>query len=158
MASRFRFRPRYRGIAWTTIGVGGSLAAVATALGFITLPFVTGVIGLGIGAAYLGSPAWKLEVIVDDEALEVGSPKRRRFRLPWSDVVKVTASPTTHTCFVDGGAPERSLLVPGDGAPAPYDIIDRPKLFAAILEHVAADKVETVETLEQVKATAAAKP
>ena len=157
-ATRYRFRPRYRGIAWTSIGLGGSLAAVASVLGFITLPLVTGVIGIGIGAAYLGSPAWKLEVIVDDEALEVATAKRSRFRLLWKDVVKVTASPTTHTCFVDGGSPDTSLLVPGDGAPAPYDIVDRAKLFAAILEHVPADKVETVETLEQVKRTAAATP
>jgi hypothetical protein len=155
---RFRFRPRYRGIAWTTVGLGGSLAVVATALGFLTLPLVTGVIGIGIGAAYLGSPTWKLEVIVDDEALEVTSPKRSRFRLPWADVVKVTASPTTNTCFVDGGSSDKSLLVPGDGAPAPYDIIDRDKLLAEILARVPADKVETVETLEQAKRAAAAKP
>ena len=157
-ATRYRFRPRYRGIAWTSVGLGGSLAVVASALGFITLPLVTGLVGIGIGAGYLVSPAWKLEVIVDDEALEVATPKRSRFRLPWQDVVKVTASPTTHTCFVDGGSAEKSLLVPGDGAPAPYDIVDRPKLFAAILEHVPADKVETVETLEQAKRAAAAKP
>jgi len=155
---RFKFRPRYRGIAWTTVGLGGSLGVVAVALGFVTLPLVTGVIGIGIGAAYLASPAWNLEVIVDDEALEVASPKRSRFRLPWSDVVKVTASPTTTTCFVDGGSADKSLLVPGDGAPAPYDIIDRAKLYAEILAHVPADKVETVETIELAKRAAAAKP
>jgi len=155
--ARFRFRPRYRGIAWTSVGLGGSLAVMASALGFIALPLVTGVIGMGIGAAYLASPTWKLEVIVDDEALEVASPKRSRFRLAWADVVKVTASPATSTCFVDGGAAERSLLVPGDGAPAPYDIADRKALVAEILAHVPADKVETVDTLEQVK-RAAPKP
>ena len=150
MTGRFRFRPRYRGIAWSSVGIGGTLAVVASVLGFVTLPLVTGIVGVGIGAAYLGSPTWRLEVIVDDDGLEVASPKRRRFRLPWAEVVKVTASPTTSTCFVDGGTPERSLLVPGDGAPAPYDIADRKALVAAILAHVPADKVETVETLEQV--------
>ena len=44
--------------------------------------------------------------------------------------MRVVAAPTTHTCFVDGGAPERSLLVPGDGAPAPYDLEDREALVA----------------------------
>ena len=61
----------------------------------------------------------------------------------------MVASPTTQSCFVDGGAPERSLLVPGDGAPAPYDIADRGALFDAILAHVAADMVRTVESLDK---------
>ncbi|MEJ7602633.1 MAG: hypothetical protein WKG01_32375 [Kofleriaceae bacterium] len=158
MTKRFRFRPRYRGIAWSSVGVGGSLAVVASVLGFVALPLVTGLVGVGIGAAYLGSPTWRLEVIVDDEALEVASPKRSRFKLLWSEVVKVTVSPATSTCFVDGGTPERSLLVPGDGAPAPYDLEDRKTLVAEILARVPADKVETVETLEQVKASPATKP
>ena len=53
-----------------------------------------------------------------------------------------------HRSQFDGGAPERSLLVPGDGAPAPYDIEDKPALYAAILAAVPADRVETVETIE----------
>jgi len=63
--------------------------------------------------------------------------------------VRVVSSPSTQTCFVDGGSPERSLLVPGDGAPAPYDIADRTALVEAILAHVPADKVQTVATLDQ---------
>ncbi len=61
--------------------------------------------------------------------------------------VKVVSSPTTNTCFVDGGTPETSLLVPGDGAPAPYDIENKRALCDAILAHVAAEKVRTVDTL-----------
>jgi hypothetical protein len=151
MPSRHRFRPRYRGVAWTASIVGGSLSAVSAAVGFLTVPLVTGALGVVLGAAYLMSPTWRLAVTVDDDGLEVGSAGRRRFRLPWSDVVKVVASPTTHTCFVDGGAPERSLLVPGVGAPAPYDLEDRPALFASILAHVPAEKVTTVESLEQAR-------
>jgi hypothetical protein len=86
--------------------------------------------------------------VVDDDGLEVRSPKRTRFRVAWADIVKVVASPTTHTCFVDGGAPDKSLLVPGVGAPAPYDIADKATLYDAILARVAASKVETVERLE----------
>jgi hypothetical protein len=89
--------------------------------------------------------------VVDDAGLEVRGPKALRFRLPWREVSRVIASPSTHTCFVDGGAPERSLLVPGVGAPAPYDLDDKPALYEAILAHVDAEKVETVETLEAVK-------
>lgn len=147
-ASRHRFRPRYRGIAWTTIGVGGTLGALAAGIGFAALPLATGVIGVAFGAAYLASPTWRLEVVTDETGLEVRSSRRARFRLAWTDVVRVVASPSTNTCFVDGGAPERSLLVPGVGAPAPYDLEDRPALVATILAHVPPDRVETVETLE----------
>jgi len=141
----FRFRPRYRGVAWTAIGTGGALTAIAVAtMGAVLVPIATGAIGIALGAAYLGSPTWRLEVVVDDEALEV----KKRFRLPWKDVVRVVASPSTHTCFVDGGAPAKSLLVPGVGAPAPYSIIDREGLYAEILAHVDPAKVTEVATLE----------
>lgn len=149
MASkRFAFRPRYRGIALTSIGVGGTLGVVAIAsLGAAILPVATAAMGIVLGAGYLMSPSWKLEVVTDDEAIEVRSPKASRFRLPWSEVVRVVSSPTTHTCFVDGGEPARSLLVPGDGAPAPYDLVDKQALCDEILRHVNPDKVETVENL-----------
>jgi len=151
-SNRFAFRPRYRGIALTSIGVGGTLGTIAlVSLGAALLPLATGAMGVVLGAGYLLSPSWKLEVVTDDDALEVRSPKASKFRLPWSEVVKVVSSPTTNTCFVDGGKPERSLLVPGDGAPAPYDLADKPALCAEILRHVAADKVETVENLAATK-------
>jgi hypothetical protein len=145
----FRFRPRYRGIAWSSVGVGGSVAVIAAVVGFATVPLVSGALGIALGAAYLASPTWRITVTVDEEGLSVGSPGRLRFRLPWGDVVRVVASPTTSTCFVDGGAPERSLLVPGDGAPAPYDIVDRKALYEAILTRIPADKVRTVPSLDQ---------
>ncbi|HEY1558258.1 MAG TPA: PH domain-containing protein [Kofleriaceae bacterium] len=151
MAARaFAFRPRYRGLAMAAIGVGGTVDVVALAvLGAALLPLATGAIGIALGVAYLASPTWKLEVVVDDDGLEVRSPKRRRFRVAWNDVVAVVASPSTHTCFVDGGSPDKSLVVPGDGAPAPYDLADKPALFDAILAHVDPAKVTTVETLEK---------
>ncbi len=159
-SARHRFRPRYRGVAWTAAIVGGSLAVVSAIAGFLVVPLVSGAVGVVMAAAYLASPTWKLAVTVDDDGLEVGSPARRRFRLAWGDVVRVVASPGTHTCFVDGGAPERSLLVPGTDAPAPYDLEDRPALVGAILAHVPPERVTTVESLaqarEQLRAAAAA--
>jgi hypothetical protein len=143
----FRFRPRYPGVAWSSVGIGGAVGVVGAAVGFIALPMITGAIGIAAGVAYLASPTWKLAVTIDDDALSVGSPKRQRFRLPWSDIVKVIAAPEKGTCFVDGGKPEQSLLVPGDGAPAPYDIEDRKALVEAILAHVPAEKVERVTSL-----------
>lgn len=144
-----RFRPRYRPLAWGTVGIGGALVGIAAFAGFVALPLATGVIGLALGGAYLVLPTWRLAVTVDDAGLAVGSPARQRFRLAWSDIVRVVASPTTKSCFVDGGTPETSLLVPGDGAPAPYDLEDRAALFDAIIAHVPADRVQIVETLEQ---------
>lgn len=158
MPTRHRFRPRYRGVAWTAAVVGGSLAAVSAGAGFLLAPLVTGAVGVAMGAAYLASPTWRLAVTIDDEGLEVGSAARRRFRLAWTDVARVIASPATHTCYVDGGAPERSLLVPGDGAPAPYDLEDRPALVAAILAHVPPERVTIVESLEQAREQLSAAP
>lgn len=148
-ARSFRFKPRFRGIAWSAVGIGGALGTVAVvALGAAILPLATGAAGVALGAAYLMSPSWQLAVVVDDDALEVRSAKASKFRLPWGEVARVVASPSTHTCFVDGGSPARSLLVPGDGAPAPYDLDDKPALFDAILAHVDAAKITTVDTLE----------
>jgi len=146
-----RFKPRYRPLAWGTVGIGGALVGFAAFAGFVALPLATGLVGIALGAGYLQLPMWRLAVTVDDAGLAVGSPKKQRFKLAWGDVVRVVASPSTHSCFVDGGAPERSLLVPGDGAPAPYDIEDRAALFDAILANVPADRVSSVETLEHAK-------
>lgn len=147
MEQRFRFLPRYRGIAFTAMGTGGALTAISLAIGATALPLVTGAIGIALGAGYLLSPSWKLEVVVDDLGIEVRSPAASRFRLLWSDVVRVVFSPHTNTCFVDGGAPERCLLVPGEGAPAPYDLENKKALCAAIVAHVAAERVATVKSL-----------
>lgn len=152
-AQTFSFRPRYRFLAWSTVGIGGSISGVAMVLGFAAVPLAAGALGVVLGAAYLASPTWRITVTVDDDALTVASPRRPRFRLAWADVVRVVASPATSTCFVDGGRPEHSLLVPGDGAPAPYDITDRKALVEAILAHVPADKVQTVATLESIDAS-----
>ncbi|HEY5951318.1 MAG TPA: hypothetical protein VIV40_37755 [Kofleriaceae bacterium] len=149
MADTFRFRPRFRGLALGAIGLGGALGGVSlVALGAALLPLATGAAGVVLGAGYLLSPTWKLRVVVGDDALEVRSPKAAKLHLPWGDVKRVIASQDTCTMFVDGGSAEKSLLVPGDGAPAPYDIDDKPALYAAILRHVAADKVTKVDRLD----------
>ena len=147
----FRFRPRYRGVAWTSVGVGGALGVVSATLGFLAVPMISGAVGIAAGIAYLASPTWKITVTIDDDALTVGSPNKLRFRLPWADVVKVIAAPEKASCFVDGGAPENSLLVPGDGAPAPYDIENRKLLVDEIVAHVAPEKVERVTSLADAK-------
>ena len=150
--STHRFRPRYQGIAWGSIGLGGALGATSAAIGFAIVPLAAGALGIACGIAYLASPAWKLAIVADDDGLEVRDHKGPRFRLAWSDVRRVVASPSTKTCFIDGGTAERSILGPGVGAPAPYAVSEREALFDTIIAHVAADRVETVETLEKVMA------
>jgi hypothetical protein len=117
-------------------------------LGAALVPVGTGALGILFGSAYLRSPTWKLEVVVDDDGIEVRRGDVIRFRVAWTDIVRVVASPSTHTCFIDSGTPESSLLVPGVGAPAPYAIEDRDALYDAILAHVDAAKVTEVATLE----------
>lgn len=158
MARTFRFKPRYKALALSAMGIGGTLGVVSVvALGAAALPLATGVMGLLLGTGYLLSPSWKLEVVVDDDGFVVRSPKGEKFNVKWLEVKRVVASPTTKTCFVDVKDPARNLLVPGDGAPAPYDIADREALYAEILAHVPKDKVEEVETIEAAKKAAAAK-
>ena len=143
-------------MAIAALGVGGTLSAVAiAAMGAAFLPLATGAAGVVLGAAYLLSPTWRLEVVVDDDGLEVRTPKTRKFRVAWSEITQVVASPSTHTCFVNGGVPAQSLLVPGIGAPAPYDLEDKRALYDAILAHVDPAKVKTVESLEAARAAKA---
>ena len=147
----FRFRPRYRGLALGSLAIGAILVAAGFALDGSTraLAFAGGGLGMVLGGLYLRSPAWRIAVHVDDESLEVTSSGARRFLLAWADIQEVVASPSTRTCFVDGGEPARSLLVPGDGAPAPYDIEDRASLYDFIVAHVAAARIREVELLQQ---------
>ncbi|HUS28708.1 MAG TPA: hypothetical protein VMZ53_09365 [Kofleriaceae bacterium] len=159
MARSYRFKPRYKALAISAMGVGGTLGVVsAIALGAAALPLATGALGIALGGGYLLSPSWKLEVVVDDDALIVRSPKAEKFRIAWLEVKRVVASPSTKTCFVDVKDPARNFLVPGDGAPAPYDIEDREELYAAILAKVPREKIEEVETIEAAKKASLAKP
>lgn len=129
------------------MGVGAGLSAVSLAAGVAALPLAVGGVGIAVGASYLLSPSWRLAVVIDDTGLAVGTKTKLRFKLAWNEVVAVVASPTTHTCFVDGGAAERSFVVPGDGAPAPYDLADKPALYAEIVARVPPDRIQIVESL-----------
>jgi hypothetical protein len=149
----YRFLPRYKRLAQVSVGLGIPIAALG-AIAAVAVPIVAGALGIVAGAAYLASPAWRLEIAVDDDGVEVRSPARSRFKLAWRDVVKVIASPTTHTCFVDGGSPDKSFVVPGVGAPAPYDIAGKAELYDAIVAKVARDKIQEVERLELAKTPA----
>ncbi len=143
--NRFPLRPRFRGLAFGSMGLGGALAALG--LFTPTIVLASGVCGLVLGGAYLLSPTWRLAVVVSEESLTVLSGETPRFTLPWAEVKSVLASASTKTCFVNGGAPERSIMIPGDGAPAPYRIERRAELYDFILAHVPASVVEHVALL-----------
>lgn len=148
MQARFRFRPRFRGVAL----VAAALGLCVVGLGLWRASAATGVVGgVGLVAAvlYLASPVWRYVVVIDDDALAVVRGDERRFRLPWVAVRRLVVSPSTGTCFVDGGEPGKSLLVPGDGAPAPYDLEGKAALYAAIVARVPADRVEEVASLDR---------
>jgi hypothetical protein len=145
------------------------VAYVAIAIGLLLLPcpFVfdlvgasrwfalgSGIAGVLLGTLYLRSPTWRIVVVPGDQALEVLRGGERRFLLPWAEVVRVVASPSTRTCFVDGGDPRRSLLVPGDGAPAPYDIEDKQRLYEIIMSRVPAERIREVALLQTAGAEA----
>lgn len=144
--SSFRFRPRFRGLALAAIGLGVLLVAAVLAFrpgaGSAAFALVSGGVGVALGGLYLASPSWSLRVGVDDEALEVTRGDVRRFRLPWGEVERVVVNADRSGGYVDGGAPERSLLVPGRGLPGPYRIEGAPELVAAVLSRVPPDVVE----------------
>ena len=146
----FSFRPRYRGLAWLTVGLGGGALAAAAALAWPAYAYGFGGAGAVLGSLYLGSPAWRYRVTLDDDALEVIDAKGdRRFRLAWGDVTRCIVSRDTKTCVVSGGSAEQTLIVPGPGALAPYDIADKRRLFDEIVARVPADKIEEVDLIER---------
>jgi len=125
----------------------------------------TGTGGMILGAAvialalfYLYSPAWRTEVVVDDDRLEVVTRGDRGFRLAWTEVVRVVAAPARASAFVDGGDPRRSLLLPGAGARAPYRIADQRQLYDFIRAHVPADRVVEVQRLRPTEPTEPTEP
>ncbi len=128
--------------------VAGGLLTTGAAVGYA---LIGGTAGVVLGLLYLLSPAWRLVVTVDNEALQVTRGSHVRFRLPWDEVVQVVASPDTKTCFVNGGTPGRSFLVPGLGATASYDIEDKDVLYAMIMEHVAPARIEWVDLVEHAR-------
>jgi hypothetical protein len=147
---RFRFRPRFKTLAWGVVVLGLILLGVGLFVASSSsVPVGVGAAGVALGLLYLGSPAWRITVHVDDEALEVRSGRARKFRLLWEDVVEVVASPGTGTCFVDGGEPATSLLVPGPGASAPYDIENKAELYAIICARVPEERIRIVTMLDQ---------
>lgn len=147
----FRFRPRFRGLAWVSVGGGAALALAGAWMSGDArwLAFGLGGGGALLGGLYLLSPAWRYRALVGDDGLEVlDGHGDRRFRIAWDEVERVVASPSTQTCVVSGGSADRTLIVPGPGAPAPYDIADKRALYDEIMARVPREVVEEVDLIE----------
>lgn len=144
-ARSFRFRPRFRALPWLTILTGASLGAwalVAAPPGPArTFALVAGAIGPVLGLLYLRSPAWRLRVEVDEEALFVLRGDELKFRLPFHEIVRAIADPVNKTLILDGGEPGRSLVVPGPGLAAPYRIERREALYDLVVARVPRDRL-----------------
>ncbi len=142
----YRFRPRFLGVAFLSLSIGVVLVVAGATITPDTLStvfaYITGTAGLFLGFAYLKSPVWKLAVDIEDDDLVVWTGVEERLRLPWDQVKKVIVDAEHLTCFVDGGEPARSLLIPGPGAQASYDILKKEDLIAKILDRVPADRVQ----------------
>ena len=145
----FRFRPRFRAIPYIVAGVGIAMLLFGLLSGAQgasrTFAIVAGAFGPLIALAYLRSPAWKLHVVVDDAAFEVRGGKDIRFRLEWHEVKELVYSTKYPTAFLDGGVPERSLLIPGPGAPGPYRIERAEELVAFVRARIPAEKQRIVD-------------
>ena len=148
----FRFRPRFRAFAWVCIGLGVGVAGWALVAGLTgpsrTFALACGVVGPLLGVLYLAAPAWRFRVVVDDDALSVQHGDELRFRVPWSEVKRCVHAPSSKTLHLDGGGAARSFLLPGPGAPGPYRIDERERLYDLIVARVPADRLEEVASLE----------
>jgi hypothetical protein len=140
----FRFRPRHAAFPWILVGLSAWLI-VCVPLYHLegssrTFAIACGVIGPLVALAYWRSPAWRLVVEVDDDALTVRRGADVRMKIAWREVVEVVHSSEHMTALVDGGASDKRLLVPGPDAPGPYRIERREALVREILARVPADK------------------
>jgi hypothetical protein len=156
----FAFRPRFKGIAYLAMMSGPAAALAGYLSGYLgaLVATVIGCAGIMLGVGYLRSPAWRFVVTVNDSGLSVSRGDREVLKLDWDEISKVVASPSTHTCYVDGGTPAQSLLVPGEGASASYDIDNKSELVGLIIEGVADEQLEIVDYLDRYLATRFASP
>ncbi len=135
--------------AFGVVLIGAALAGIAP--GSVPAVVACGVACLVLPALYLASPTWRMTVVADDDGFELRTRRTSRFRVAWSEVKEVIASPETATCFVDTGDPGTCLIVPGEGAHAPYDIENKRALFDLVLASVPPSVVREVALLSRAR-------
>jgi hypothetical protein len=95
----------------------------------------------------LWSPSWRMQLITSDTGLTFQKANGTHRFVGWNDVKRLLVAPN-QTCLMVGTDAETSLIIPGLGAPAPYDIQDKAALFAEVTAKVASSKQRKVETIE----------
>jgi hypothetical protein len=149
-AAEFRLGPRWPWLAWVIGGFGALL------LGFAWVASVeaatrygetaAGVLVIAMALAYARSPMWRSHVVVDERGLRVVGPRGTRLDLPWADVQRVVAAPSSKTCYLRADVADRSFIVPGPNMAVPYRIQDREALYDRIVA-ACKDRVEIVDEL-----------
>lgn len=149
--ARFRLRPRWAWLPWAIGGFGAALIAFAwiadvppTTRGVETF---AALMLCALAGLYARSPLWRSHVVVDADGLKITGPRGVRLKLSWSEVVKVRAAPANKTCYIDAGMPQKSFLLPGPGASAPYRVEHRAALYDRIVA-ACAGRVDEVPELD----------
>lgn len=159
-SSPYRFKPRFLGVAFVSLSLGVVLIAAAATLTpdrvSSIFALITGTIGVFLSFTYLRSPVWRLALDVQESDLVLWNGTTERLRLPWSDITRVVVDPDREVCFVDGGSPDKSILVPGPAAPASYVITKRDELIDAILAHVPSEVIVNPDDIDPATLTASA--
>lgn len=149
-AQAFPLRARYR--ALVGVAAFGACLVGAAALWY-SLWAVAAMCGLTLAAAaaYWRSPTWRMQIVVDDAGYAIRGG-RHPSQTRWDEIDRVFVDERAFTCAVRGPNAQASFVVPGDGAPAPYDIANKRALVAYVLAHAPVERVERVTSLEPILA------
>lgn len=161
----YRFRPRYRSLAWLAMATGSVLIGYALFTGESrALALIMGAMGIALGLIYQASPVWKLRIVPfaagtgdaqegEDHGEGGGGGLRvlagdvERFALRFDEIEALIVVSEHKTCFVHTGTSGRSILLPGPGANASYDIEGKEALYDLLVANVPEDRVREVENL-----------
>jgi hypothetical protein len=145
--AEYRLRPRFRLLPLSAAGIGTSVAVVGVVQSAVALIAVGGT-ATALAAGYWFSPTWKMRIVTSPDELQFHKTRDRITKIAWRDIRRVFVDRVHHTCLVVGRNADSSLIVPGVGAPAPYDIDDKRALFDEIVANVATEKLRDVDSIE----------
>ncbi|MBP9086529.1 MAG: hypothetical protein KBG15_10460 [Kofleriaceae bacterium] len=145
--AHYRLRPRYRVLPASAASIGAVIAAFGALQGPFALVAVGGA-ATALGAAYWFSPTWKIRLVTSPDELQFHTARGVK-SLPWTQVRKLFIDRAHRTCLIVGSNAETSVIVPGIGAPAPYDIENKSELFDEIVSYVPAARQRDVASVEE---------
>jgi hypothetical protein len=79
-------------------------------------------------------------VEISDVGVRVVRGQDIRMQVSWADVARLVVDDEHTVCMVDGGSPERRLIVPGPGLSAPYRIEESRRLVAELVRRIPAER------------------